>query len=44
MFLFAAFCAIVNARIEMPKPTKSLAKCAESVKIAMEPAKYPPMS
>ena len=43
--LFVAdFCAIVNARIEMPKPSISLARCAESVKMAIEPAIYPPMS
>ena len=40
----AAFCDIVRAKIETAKPTKSLAKCAESVKIAMDPAIYPPMS
>ena len=37
-FLFADFWAMVRARMEMPKPTKSLAKCAESVKIAIDPA------
>ena len=42
--LFAALYAIVRARIDIPKPSISLAKCAESVKIAIEPAIYPPMS
>ena len=43
-FLFAAFYDIVRAKIETAKPIKSLARCAESVKIAMELAMYPPMS
>ncbi len=38
------FCAILSAMIEIAKPIKSEAKWAESVKIATDPAKYPPMS
>ena len=30
--------------IEMPKPSRSEARCAESVKIAMDPAMYPPIN
>ena len=40
----AAFYDIDKAKIETAKPIKSLARCAESVKMAMEPAIYPPMS
>lgn len=35
-------CAIFSAIIEIAKPIKSEAKCAESVRIAIEPEKYPP--
>lgn len=40
----AAFSARVSAMIEMPKPSKSDARWAESVKMAIEPAMKPPMS
>ena len=40
----AAFYDIDKAKIETAKPIKSLARCAESVKMAMEPAIYPPIS
>ena len=40
----AAFYDIDKARIETAKPIKSLARCAESVNMAIEPAIYPPIS
>ena len=38
-----AFVAKLSAKIEIPKPSRSEAKCAESVKIAIEPAIQPPI-
>ncbi len=35
-------CAILRAIIEIANPIKSDAKCAESVRIAIDPEKYPP--
>jgi hypothetical protein len=35
---------MLSAMIEIEKPIKSEAKWAESVRIATEPAKYPPTS
>ena len=42
--MVAGLTAILRDRIEIPKPTRSEARWAESVKIAMELAKYPPIS
>ena len=36
--------ASVSALMEMPNPSMSDARCAESAKIAIDPAKYPPIS
>ena len=35
---------MLSAMMEIPNPSMSEAKCAESVKMAMEPAMYPPIS
>ena len=37
-------CASVRALMEIPNPSMSDARCAESAKIAIDPAKYPPIS
>jgi len=39
-----ALCPSLKERMEIPNPSKSEAKCAESVNIAIEPAMYPPIS
>jgi hypothetical protein len=36
--------AILSAIIEIANPIKSEAKCAESVRIAIDPEKYPPIN